>query len=210
MVNTQQLSNRDLHGCSEKQETQTLVQPTSRSSGGRCRQEHRDGSVPGWELHWKNNYTIDPRAASTSAPWSPDSRASEGEKSRFAGSGKRLRRARAPALGEVRRLPIPAGLRGGCLAAEYSRPAAATKWPARRHVRIEVSARASFSSYLAEFPQINRSSIKTNGESHEDQCAERKSVRAPGSLQHDRAQPPVAIERVPLPGLTPGQRRCER
>ena len=64
MVDTQQRGSGTCTGCSEKQETQTLVQ-LSKSIDRRgmtplTREASLDGLLGPCELHWKNNYTIDP------------------------------------------------------------------------------------------------------------------------------------------------------
>src|SRR5467141_2694969 len=65
MVDTQQLSNGTCTGCSEKQETQTLVQLNKsierrKMSPGTQKASTLEGMLGPCELHWKNNYTIDP------------------------------------------------------------------------------------------------------------------------------------------------------
>ena len=64
MVDTQQRGSGTCTGCSEKQETQTLVQlgkSIDRRGMTPARQRSSlDGLLGPCELHWKNNYTIDP------------------------------------------------------------------------------------------------------------------------------------------------------
>ncbi|HEY4885165.1 MAG TPA: radical SAM protein [Myxococcales bacterium] len=65
MVDTQQLSNGTCTGCSEKQETRTLVQLNKSIERRKLTPAaHKGTTLEGLlgpcELHWKNNYTIDP------------------------------------------------------------------------------------------------------------------------------------------------------
>src|SRR5712664_1283371 len=65
MVDTQQLSNGTCTGCSEKQETRTLVQLNKsieqrKLTPAAHKGSTLDGLLGPCELHWKNNYTIDP------------------------------------------------------------------------------------------------------------------------------------------------------
>jgi uncharacterized protein len=65
MVDTQQHSNGTCTGCSEKQETQTLVQLNKSIERRKMTPAaHKGSTLEGLlgpcELHWKNNYTIDP------------------------------------------------------------------------------------------------------------------------------------------------------
>jgi len=65
MVDTQQLSNGTCTGCSEKQETRTLVQLNKSIERRKLTPAaHKGSTLEGLlgpcELHWKNNYTIDP------------------------------------------------------------------------------------------------------------------------------------------------------
>jgi uncharacterized protein len=65
MVDTQKLGSGTCTGCSEKQETQALVQLNGSIERRRMAPAARQGStleglLGPCELHWKNNYTIDP------------------------------------------------------------------------------------------------------------------------------------------------------
>jgi len=65
MVDTQQRSQGTCTGCSEKQETQTLVQLNKslerrKMTPAAYQGETLEGLLGPCELHWKNNYTIDP------------------------------------------------------------------------------------------------------------------------------------------------------
>src|ERR1700682_4687399 len=65
MVDTQRLSGGTCTGCSEKQETQTLVQLNKSIERRKLTPAAHEGSaleglIGPCELHWKNNYTIDP------------------------------------------------------------------------------------------------------------------------------------------------------
>ena len=65
MVDTQQLSNGTCTGCSEKKETRTLVQLNKSIERRKLTPAaHKGSTLEGLlgpcELHWKNNYTIDP------------------------------------------------------------------------------------------------------------------------------------------------------
>jgi len=65
MVDTQQRSGGTCTSCSEKQETQTLVQLNNslqrrKLVPAKYKGDTLDGLIGPCELHWKNNYTIDP------------------------------------------------------------------------------------------------------------------------------------------------------
>jgi len=150
---------------------------------------HPEGLLGPCELHWKNNYTIDPRAASTSAPWLPDSRARGAQVARK--PRRRSRRCSSSGPGRSAATARTAGCVGGCLAASTSRRPAATKWPARRTCRVQFP-RERRPALPRGVPAVNRSSIEINRRTHEDQSLEEEVRSHPVAAAWSCSAPPVA------------------
>jgi len=110
----------DLHRVQREAGDRTLVQLNKSIERGNVAwaQRHPPGGLLGpAELNWKNNYTIDPEGRVYKCPGLRTPGLEVGRSPRK--PRRRCAAARAPALGEVRRLPVPAGLRRRCLGGKY-------------------------------------------------------------------------------------------
>jgi len=177
-------------GAARSRRPRTLVQLTSRSSGGRCRLGRR-GIHPGrtarpCELTGRTT-THRPEGRRLQVPRGCRTPGPRGGAGRLAAPEKV-----APLL-ELRPwekcgdCPYLAVCVGGCLAASTSDRAAATKWPAEGHVRVPVSARAS-SSVTSRSSRSEPQQHRIIGEPMKINRS-RGSPSHPGGLRHGRVQP---------------------
>jgi len=157
MVDTQQRSKGTCTGCSEKQETQTLVQLNKSIERRKMTPlAHKGSTLEGLlgpcELHWKNNYTIDPEGRVYKCPAVAGLPGLE-----VAQVASREAEKIAPLLelrpwekcGDCRYLPVCVG---GCLGGKYLKTGRRDEVACKKDM-FETSFRESVvHRYLAEFP----------------------------------------------------------
>jgi uncharacterized protein len=158
MVDTQQLSNGTCTGCSEKQETQTLVQLNKsierrKMSPGMQKTSTLEGMLGPCELHWKNNYTIDPEGRVYKCPVVAGLPGLE-----VAQVASQVPEKVAPLLelrpwekcGDCPYLPVCVG---GCLGGKYLKTHRRDEVACKKDMFASSFRESVVQRYLAEFPQ---------------------------------------------------------